>query len=104
MTLDREMITPPPEVGSASPPDRAPGSEERTLPLQGVELTEEELAAVVAVLATLASSPSDATDAGGTGPADRALQRKHRLAQDQHGLWGRPGPASWNQATGGGLR
>jgi hypothetical protein len=101
MTLNREMTTPPPAAESASSPDRALESEERTLPVQGVELTEEELAAVVAVLATLASSPTDATDAGGTGPADRALQRKHRLSQDQHGLWGRPGRASWNQATGG---
>ncbi|WP_157983872.1 hypothetical protein [Nesterenkonia muleiensis] len=81
-----------------------PASETNTdadLGVRGTELSEEESAALVAVLAQLASAEPAGNDAGGTGPADRTLQRKHRLDSDQHGLWGRPGPASWKQATGG---
>ncbi|NDK31420.1 hypothetical protein [Nesterenkonia haasae] len=101
MTHHQELTTTPPPASTANSPDSAPESVELTLPIDGVELSEEELAAVVAVLATLASSEPHFTDAGGTGPWDRTLQRKHRLDQDQHGLWGRPGAASWNHATGG---
>ncbi|TLP93425.1 acyl-CoA carboxylase subunit epsilon [Nesterenkonia salmonea] len=101
MTHDLERTTTPPSASSASSPDSAHTPADQTLPIDGVELLEEEMAAVVAVLATLASSEPHFSDAGGTGPWDRRLQRKHRLAQDQHGLWGRPGPASWNQASGG---
>ena len=71
------------------------------LGVRGAQLSDEEAAALVAVLAQLASAEQVINDAGGTGPADRTLQRKHRLDSDQHGLWGRPGRSSWNQATGG---
>ncbi|GFZ77335.1 hypothetical protein [Nesterenkonia alkaliphila] len=75
---------------------------DQTLPVHGAELTAEETAAVVAVLGTLASAePQSNDDAGGTGPADRTVQRRHRLQDSQHGLWGRPGPTSWYQAAGG---
>ncbi|WP_150462271.1 acyl-CoA carboxylase subunit epsilon [Nesterenkonia ebinurensis] len=75
---------------------------EDLLPVRGAELTEEETAAVVAVLATLAAGETaNNDDAGSTGPVDRTIQRKHRLQGSQHGLWGRPGPTSWYQATGG---
>ena len=92
------MTTPP--AASADFPD-TPQPESPALPVRGVDLEETELAALLAVLATAASAATDSTDAGGTGPADRALQRRHRLDQDQHGLWGRPGRGSWNHATGG---
>ncbi|NLS09127.1 hypothetical protein HGQ17_03725 [Nesterenkonia sp. MY13] len=73
------------------------------LQIRGPELSPEETAAVVAVLGRLAATEPVHTDAGGTGPLNRALQRKHRLDNDQHGLWGRPGSSSWNQASGGRL-
>lgn len=81
---------------------RAPGEEPAALGISGAALSEDETAAVVAVLARLASAEPDSSDAGGTGPADRTLQRRHRLQLKQHGLWGRPGPDSWQMA--GGLR
>lgn len=71
------------------------------LGVRGAPLTDDESAALVAVLAQLASADTVIDDSGGTGPTDRALQRKHRLHSDQHGLWGRPGASSWGQATGG---
>ena len=68
--------------------------------IRGSQLTDDETAAVVAVLARLAAAEPVNSDAGGTGPTDRTIQRRHRLQLDQHGLWGRPGPSSW-QAAGG---
>ncbi|GAA4841099.1 hypothetical protein [Garicola koreensis] len=68
--------------------------------IRGAQLSDDETAAVVAVLARLAAAEPVSSDAGGTGPTDRAVQRRHRLQLDQHGLWGRPGPSSW-QAAGG---
>lgn len=73
---------------------------EAALGIRGCQLDEDETAAVVAVMARLAASEPVSSDAGSTGPSDRTLQRRHRLHLDQHGLWGRPGPSSW-QAAGG---
>lgn len=67
---------------------------------RGADLTDEETAALIAVLGRLAQYAGEDSDAGGTGPADRTLQRRHRLHMNQHGLWGRPGPASWMTAGG----
>lgn len=68
--------------------------------IRGVQLSDDETAAVVAVLARIAAAEPVSSDAGGTGPTDRAIRRRHQLQLDQHGLWGRPGPSSW-QAAGG---
>lgn len=75
---------------------------DQTLPVHGAELNTEEAAALVAVLAKLsAAEPETNEDAGSTGPADRTVQRRHRLQASRHGLWGRPGPTSWYRAAGG---
>lgn len=86
---------------AASPQAAATADQESAaLDMTGCELTDEETTAVVAVLARLAAVEPVGSDAGGTGPADRTLQRRHRLQLDQHGLWGRPGPSSWQTAGG----
>lgn len=88
-------------TAAAGEPDAETAAEAAAaLGIRGAQLSDEETAAVVAVLARLAATEPVSTDAGGTGPTDRAIQRRHRLQLDQHGLWGRPGPSSW-QAAGG---
>ena len=97
------MTTLSAEITTAAPTQDAAATEaaaETALGISGCQLTDDETAAVVAVLARLAAAEPVNSDAGGTGPSDRALQRRHRLQLDQHGLWGRPGPSSW-QAAGG---
>ncbi|WP_345476300.1 hypothetical protein [Nesterenkonia rhizosphaerae] len=73
------------------------------LDIVGTELTAEETAAVVAVITQLRAAQAARADddAGAAGPSDRTLQRHRRLAQDHHGLWGRPGGSSWRLAAGG---
>lgn len=70
------------------------------LNIRGAQLSEQETAAVVAVLARLAAAEPVSSDAGGTGPADRTMQRHQRMHLDAHGIWGRPGPSSWHAAGG----
>ncbi|MCT1607347.1 hypothetical protein M3B43_08410 [Nesterenkonia massiliensis] len=78
-------------------------AESTVLDIVGTELTAEETAAVVAVITQLRAAQAARTDddAGAAGPSDRTLQRHRRLAQDHHGLWGRPGGSSWRLAAGG---
>lgn len=78
----------------------SPAETAAAVDIRGAQLSDAETAAVVAVLARLATAEPVSSDAGSTGPTDRAVQRRHRLQLDQHGLWGRPGPSSW-QAAGG---
>lgn len=66
------------------------------LEISGARLDEDELAALTAMIGQLASAEPVAGDGAGTpGPWDRTLQRRRRL-----GLWGRPGPDSWQHAAG----
>lgn len=77
-------------------PGGEPAPERPVLQVGGTPLSTEELAAVTAVIGRLATAePVEDDGAGSTGPRDRTLQRRRHL-----GLWGRPGPDSWQHAAG----
>lgn len=76
--------------------EEAATPEPARLEVAGARLDEDELAALTALIGRLASAEPESGDgAGTTGPHDRTLQRRRRL-----GLWGRPGPDSWQHAAG----
>lgn len=94
------MTTTPPHTPVSPEPAADVQALAAALGIRGCQLSDPETAAIVAVLARLAAAEPVSSDAGGTGPADRTMQRHHRMLLDQHGIWGRPGPSSW-QAAGG---
>lgn len=99
MTLHTFAAPAGPPVDSSVTAEAA-AEEQPAVSARGVVLTDEETAALIAVLGRLAGTEPHGSDAGGTGPTDRAVQRRHRLQEDQHGLWGRPGHGSWVAAGG----
>lgn len=97
MTL-QTMTTTPPHTSADAEPSADLQAAAAALEIRGCLLDDQETAAVVAVLARLAAAEPVSSDAGGTGPADRTIQRHQRMLLDQHGIWGRPG--SWIAAGG----
>lgn len=98
MTLQTMTTTPPHTSADAEPAAEDIEAIDAALDIRGCLLDDQETAAVVAVLARLAAAEPVNSDAGGTGPADRTMQRHQRMLLDQHGIWGQPG--SWLAAGG----